>query len=650
MSTTYARKVCAYLRKGQHDLSWPPAFHTRWEDYAARALASSLTVTTKATIGPLIQTGGSAHDCWLALAARYAPSDAQAYSTLIKDYFSMPPCPPTCWLTTFYAVKVQDNKLPRVEQIFASMETVARTLRHDPTPALAAKPVATTKPSASGKKGRWDCSGPAPSNCPACGQGKHWVDKCPDTRKRAKYFELRNAMKELQGTSLLQAPAFVATKEASKDLDMSFFSSPTFVSFGVPNIFLLDLMSACHVINNASFFNGPLAPTSHILQGLGGTVKASGVGSVKLVSDIGTEFTLNNVIYAPESPANLVSVRAFDRKGVRITFECGQAELRMQQGRIATASAIASRIYKLNASVRTPSPGAIHTLVTTKSHGIPLLTLTIVTVEGLDWTYSDLKCVDFTCNACLASKAHRLPFPPSLFHALEPLALVHSDVLSFPEELFSHKRYLVTFVNDFLRKTWVYPIGHKSEVLQMFKDWLMEIENETGRKVKTLRSDNGGEYVSTAFNGFCVARGIRRKLTIPYTPEQNGRAEQLNRSIVEGTLALLINSGLPCTCWDKAAMCYIHTKNLLPHAALKGGVPNCRWSGAPPTVVKGTRSLSSLTGDLADRCKLYGLQLASGVSPIYESAEIWNTSTHLASGVSPMGRELKKLGARNLYF
>ncbi|SGZ15998.1 BQ5605_C029g10718 [Microbotryum silenes-dioicae] len=166
--------------------------------------------------------------------------------------------------------------------------------------------------------------------------------------------------------------------------------------------------------------------------------KASGVGLVKLVSDIGTEFTLNNVIYAPKSPANLVSVRAFDRKGVRITFKCGQAELRTQQGRIATASAIASRVYKLNTSVQTPSPGAIHTLVTTKSHGIPLLTLhrryghaSVQTlkklvasgqVEGLDWTYSDLECVDFTCNVCLASKAHRLPFPSSSFHTSEPLA------------------------------------------------------------------------------------------------------------------------------------------------------------------------------------------------------------------------------------
>ncbi|SGZ28049.1 BQ5605_C026g10262 [Microbotryum silenes-dioicae] len=268
----------------------------------------------------------------------------------------------------------------------------------------------------------------------------------------------------------------------------------------------------------------------------------------------------------------------------------------------------AKGIYKLNASVQTPSPGAIHTLVTTKSHGIPLLTLhrryghaSVQTlkklaasgqVEGLDWTYSDLECVGFTCNACLASKAHRLPFPPSSFHASEPLALVHSDVLSFPEESFSHKRYLVTFVDDFSRKTWVYPIGHKSEVLQTFKNWLMEIKNETGHRVKTLRSDNGGEYVSTAFNGFCVARGIRRELTIPYTPKQNG---------------------LPRTCWDEAAMCYIHTKNLSPHAALKGGVPNCRWSGSPPTVgalrAFGCRAWATVPAHCRDKLDPKGIPL-----------------------------------------
>ncbi|SCZ99735.1 BZ3501_MvSof-1269-A2-R1_Chr12-2g03437 [Microbotryum saponariae] len=221
------------------------------------------------------------------------------------------------------------------------------------------------------------------------------------------------------------------------------------------------------------------------------------------------------------------------------------------------------------ATVEAVHQGALPALAATKSSRLPLLTLhrryghaSVQTlkklaasgqVKGLDWSYSDSECRDFSCNACLASKAHRSPFPSSLLHATEPLALVHSDVLSFPEESASNKRYLVTFIDDYLRKVWGYPIGHKSEVLQMFKDWLLEIKNTTGRRVKTLRSDNGGKYISTAFNGFCVARGIRRELTIPYTPEQNG---------------------LPRSCWDEAAMCYIHAKNLSPHAALGGAIPN----------------------------------------------------------------------------
>ncbi|SGY14895.1 BQ5605_C013g07155 [Microbotryum silenes-dioicae] len=649
MSVTFAREVCAYLRKGTHDPSWPLALRSRWEDYAARALAGSLTVTTKATIGPIVQTGGSAHQCWLALAARYAPSDAQAYSALIKDYFSMPPCPPTWagfnawtnramvlvnhlrmaqldleqaiaaralddlphvfdgWRTTFYAMNIRDNRLPRVEQIFASMETVARTLRNESNPALVAKAVAPTTSAAPGKKGKWDRSGPALSNCPACGQGKHWLDKCPDSGKRAKYVELRNAMKALQGASSSTTTALVAAAEASKDQDMSFFSSATFVNVGQPDILLLDSASACHVVNNASFFDGPLSPTQQVLQGLGGTLRASGIGLIKLVSDTGTTFTLNDVIYAPKSPANLILVRAFDRKGVRITFERGHVELRTPQGCFATASAIASCVYKLNASVRTGSKGALPSLVSTKSTRLPLLTLhrhyghaSVQTlkklaasgqVEGLDWPYSDFEGVDFSCNACLASKAHRLPFPSSSSHAAEPLALVHSDVLSFPEESLSHKRYLVAFIDDFSRKTWVYPIGHKSKVFQTFKDWLLEIKNATGCRVKTLCSDNGGEYVSTAFNGYCVARGIRRELTIPYTPEQNGWAERANRSIVEGTLSLLSHSGLPRSCWDEAAMCYIHVKNLSPHAALGGDVPDRRWLGHTPGV-RGLRAFS----------------------------------------------------------
>ncbi|SDA02201.1 BZ3500_MvSof-1268-A1-R1_C035g00014 [Microbotryum saponariae] len=154
-------------------------------------------------------------------------------------------------------------------------------------------------------------------------------------------------------------------------------------------------------------------------------------------------------------------------------------------------------------------------------------------LEGLGAGYSDEEVEKFVCNACLSAKGHRLPFPDSDSHSSERLGLVHSDVLSFPESSLTGKRYLVTFLDDFSRKLWAYAIGHKSEVFGVFKTWLAEVELETGAKLKVLRTDNGGEYCSRAFTEFCKARGTRRQYSIPRTPQQNGRAERVNRSIVE---------------------------------------------------------------------------------------------------------------------
>ncbi|SGY45737.1 BQ5605_C001g00331 [Microbotryum silenes-dioicae] len=95
MSLTVPREVCLYLRTGCHDKAWLPELHSRWEDYAARVLAGSLTTVAKGTIGPVAQKGGNAHACWVALTKRYAPSDAQSHSTLIRDFFNMPKLPST---------------------------------------------------------------------------------------------------------------------------------------------------------------------------------------------------------------------------------------------------------------------------------------------------------------------------------------------------------------------------------------------------------------------------------------------------------------------------------------------------------------------------------------------------------------------------
>ena len=86
----------------------------------------------------------------------------------------------------------------------------------------------------------------------------------------------------------------------------------------------------------------------------------------------------------------------------------------------------------------------------------------------------------------------------------------------------------LTFIDDFTHYTWVYVLKKKSDVFKCFNMWTALVENCCGKKLKILRTDNGGEYVSTEFDDYLKSEGIRHERTIPKTPEQNGIAECMN--------------------------------------------------------------------------------------------------------------------------
>jgi len=90
------------------------------------------------------------------------------------------------------------------------------------------------------------------------------------------------------------------------------------------------------------------------------------------------------------------------------------------------------------------------------------------------------------------------------------------------------------------------------------------VENETGKTVKTLRTDRGGEYCSTDFEVFCANYGIRRELTTPYTPQQNGVSEMKNRTILNMVRSLLARGNIPKNFWPEAVNWSIHVLNKSP--------------------------------------------------------------------------------------
>ena len=105
------------------------------------------------------------------------------------------------------------------------------------------------------------------------------------------------------------------------------------------------------------------------------------------------------------------------------------------------------------------------------------------------------------------------------------------------------------------------------------KKWKDLVENETGKMLKCLRSDNGGEYYSKEFDSYCSHNGIPREKTVPGTPQENGVSERMNRMIMERARCMGLHAGLPLQFWADAVNTAVYLINRGPSSTLDGGIP-----------------------------------------------------------------------------
>jgi transposase InsO family protein len=95
----------------------------------------------------------------------------------------------------------------------------------------------------------------------------------------------------------------------------------------------------------------------------------------------------------------------------------------------------------------------------------------------------------------------------------------------------------------------------------VFKKFKVMVEKATGRHIKAVRSDRGDEYTSTSFMEYCEEHGIRRFLTAPYSPQQNGVAERKNRTILDMVRSMLKSKKMPKEFWAEVVQCAIYVQN-----------------------------------------------------------------------------------------
>ncbi|MCO5567417.1 hypothetical protein L7F22_021108 [Adiantum nelumboides] len=273
-----------------------------------------------------------------------------------------------------------------------------------------------------------------------------------------------------------------------------------------------------------------------------------GVGKILITISDGSDLCLPDVLYVPGIKKNLLSVSSLAKNGLRVI-------LRMT-----------NVLYEIERMV---------ILLSLQRHNM---------VHDLSLLEMPPRHV---CEGCVLGKMHRFAFSQDgSVRATRKLQLVHSDVCGpMRTPSVGNSLYFVTFIDDFSRFCWVYPLKAKSDVFAIFQHYVSMVENETGCKVQTLRIDRGGEYMSGAFKDFLGKKGIKHQCTMPYTPQQNGVAERKNRSLMEMARCMLKAKSLPHKLWMEAvASAAAHVLNRCPTRALKTITPYESWYDRKPSV------------------------------------------------------------------
>lgn len=145
-------------------------------------------------------------------------------------------------------------------------------------------------------------------------------------------------------------------------------------------------------------------------------------------------------------------------------------------------------------------------------------------------------------------------------------------------------RYFIIFVDDCSRMTQVYFLKGKDEALQSFIDYKARVENLLSKRIKTLRSDNGTEFCNRKFQEYLKKSGINHQRTNPYTAEQNGLCERMNRTIIEKARCLLFDAKLGKEFWAEAVNTAVYLQNRIVKAALQNRTPYEVWTGSKPNL------------------------------------------------------------------
>ncbi|GBM95568.1 Retrovirus-related Pol polyprotein from transposon TNT 1-94, partial [Araneus ventricosus] len=322
------------------------------------------------------------------------------------------------------------------------------------------------------------------------------------------------------------------------------------------------------------------------------TVKAIAKGTVTFDVLVGNQtkgITLQNVLYIPELKNNLISISKVTANNFTVKFQQNHASVINSKNETVLISKREKGLYYVTAIVESVSIvkeieqwhqkfGYLNEKDLKKLQAQNM-------VYGMNFKPNDTLT---DCKVCIQGKQTAAPFSKEPKHrSSQLLSVIHSDLCGpMRVESIGRSFYFATFIDDCSRFVHVYFLRSKDEVKPAFLEFKAYIENKLNCKIKTLRTDQGLEYVGPNFDHYLVKNGIKRERTCAYTPQMNGIAERENRTLVNMARCLLLQSGLPMKFWAEAINWAVYIRNRCPTRGLhdENQTPFQKLFGKKPTV------------------------------------------------------------------
>lgn len=419
------------------------------------------------------------------------------------------------------------------------------------------------------------------SSCNYCKRKGHWVREC-----RKRIADLRKNERKSEGSSKDKT---VFNSAYICDITSLYLSNTN----AEKNEWICDSGASMHMTGEKGWFSKLESISNPMFVRIANNklIPAAGKGTVEIQAFVKGQWcdrTINNVLYIPDLSHSLFSVGAMIDRNFTYHSYKNKCEFRDIDGKVSCVGTRRDNLWIMKFGIK-PIPEC--NLAIKNSLKLWHDRLGHVNCNTIKKTADLVKNLridvkeEFFCETCQMGKQTRKPHKSLARDKTEkPGEMIHTDVcgpinISSP----SGSRFFVLFKDDSSGYCTVYFLKHKSDVLSKFKEYKALTENQTGNKVKILRSDQGkGEYINREFVDFIRNNGISHECSAPYTPQQNGRSERQLRTIVESARTMLINKNVPQELWSEAVNTAVYIQNRTASSQVENMTPYEKWFGRKP--------------------------------------------------------------------